>query len=433
MAPRRLVVVGGGLAALRAVEAARRAGHRGPLSLLCAEERPPYDRPPLSKSVLAGTAEVTTFHDAQALRSDLGVDLRLGCPASGLDTAAREVHLADGSVVGYDGLVVATGAAPRAFPGEDLDGVHHLRTAADALAVREGLAAGRRTVVVGAGFIGTEVASEARRRGLPVTVVEAAATPLARAVGAEVGELVVGLHRAAGTDLRLGRGVAGLDEVGGAVTGVRLEGREGVQGDGVGGGEVLPAGLVVLGVGVAPATAWLTGSGVRLHEDDGGVLCDATLATSAPGVWAAGDVAHVPSRLLDGGLLRVEHWTNAAEQGAAAARHALDPAAAEPLAQVPYFWSDVYGHRLQLVGTPRADEVVVVRPDGHDGHDSHDGAVAGTLALYRRGDRLVGTLAVDGSRVVMRFRRRVAEGAGFTESLAAARELVEQAGRTAVA
>ncbi len=412
-------MVGGGLAALRAVETARNGGHEGPLTLVCGEDRPPYDRPPLSKDVLDGTAEVGEYRTAAALRDDLAVDLRLGVRATSLDTGARRVGLDDGTEVGYDALVIATGALPRPFAGDELDGVRHLRDAEDAEAVRAGLDAGARTVVVGAGFIGAEVASAARARGLPVTVLEAAPTPLARSVGPEVGDLVAGLHRAAGADLRLGAGVAGLvegeGEHRGRVVGVRLEG-----------GEVVPADLVVLGVGVAPATAWLAGSGLAQHED-GGVLCDATLATSAPGVWAAGDVAHAPNPLLDGDLMRLEHWTNAAEQGAAAARHALDPDAAQPLAPVPYFWSFCYGRRLQMVGTARADEVVLLEA----GPDAAADARVAALALYRRGERLVGALTLDGPRVVMKFRRRIAERGSFADAVAAGRELLPGVGESA--
>ena len=429
MSELRLVVAGGGLAALRAVETARRReGHTGPLTLVCGEDRPPYDRPPLSKAVLDGTAETGAFRTAAQLRDELGVDLRLGVRAVSLDTAARRVGLDDGTDVDYDALVVATGSLPRRFPGDDLDGVRHLRTAADAEAIRDGLEAGARTVVVGAGFIGAEVASAARARGLPVTVLEGAPTPLVRSVGPDVGELVAGLHRAAGTDLRLGSNVAGLVEGEGvrrgAVVGVRLEGG---PGGASGGGEVLPADLVVLGVGVAPATAWLRGSGLALHED-GGVLCDATLAASAPGVWAAGDVAHAPHALLDGDLVRLEHWTNAAEQGAAAARHALDPGAAVALDAVPYFWSFCYGRRLQMVGTARSDEVVLLDA----GPEPAAGATVAALALYRRGERLVGALALDGPRVVMKFRRRIADRGSFADALAAAHELLPQVGRSAV-
>ena len=393
----RLVVVGASLAGLRAVEAARRAGHAGSITLVGAEEHLPYDRPPLSKSFLGadGPHEVSPFRTEDELRGELGVELLLGVPARGLDNAAREVLVDDRSVV-YDGLVIATGAAARTLPGTDeVAGVHSLRTASDAAAVRAALDQGARTVVVGAGFIGSEVASAARRRGLPVTVVEAAELPLTRAVGAEVGTVCADLHRRAGTDLRLGTAVAGIEAVDGRVRGVRL-----------GSGEVLAADLVVQGVGVAPSTGWLADSGLVLHEQDRGVVCDATLSTGVPGVYAAGDVAHAPNPLFDDDLMRLEHWTNAAEQGAAAARHALDPAAARSLSPVPFFWSDWYGHRIQFVGTPRADEVVVAGPSG-----------AGFVALYRRGDRVVGALTIDRPREIMKLRRRIAERGDFAEAV----------------
>jgi NADPH-dependent 2,4-dienoyl-CoA reductase/sulfur reductase-like enzyme len=394
----RLVVVGASLAGLRAVEAARRAGHTGRITLVGAEQHLPYDRPPLSKAFLGQDApeQVEPFRTESALRDELDVDLMLGAPATGLDTTAREVDVA-GTAVPYDGLVIATGATPRLFHDTArVRGVHSLRTVDDAVAIRTALDAGARTVVVGAGFIGSEVASAARARGLPVTVVEAADVPLGRAVGPEVGVRCAELHHVAGTDLRLGTGVAAIESADGRVTGVRLHD-----------GTVLPADLVVLGIGVSPATGWLEDSAVRLHERDGGVLCDATLTTSAAGVYAAGDVAHVPNPLFDHDLMRLEHWTNAAEQGAAAAGNALDPATAAPLQSVPYFWSDWYGHRIQFVGTSRAHEVTIVEP-------TH----GGWTALYRREDRVVGALTVDRPRTIMKLRRRIAERGPWAEARA---------------
>ncbi|SFW75943.1 NAD(P)/FAD-dependent oxidoreductase [Amycolatopsis australiensis] len=377
-----LVVAGASLAGLRAVESARRTGYRGRIVLVGAEEHLPYDRPPLSKALLDpdGPRAAEPFHAEGVLRDELGVELMLGAPAENLDTAAREVVVA-GKAVPYRALVIATGATARRLPG-----ARTLRTAEDAVAVRAALDAGARTVVIGAGFIGSEVASAARKRGLPVTIVEAAPVPLARAVGEVAGAALAGLHRAAGTELRLATEVTG---VGG--DGVRLAG-----------GEILPADLVVAGIGAVPATGWLEGSGLPLHERDRGVVCDATLAAGPPGVYAAGDVAHVPHPLFDGEPMRLEHWTNAAEQGAAAARHALDPAAARPAESVPYFWSDWYGHRIQFVGTPRADEVVAA--DG--------------VTLYRRGDRVAGALTVDRPREIMKYRRRIAARAPWAEALA---------------
>ncbi|MGN6608392.1 MAG: NAD(P)/FAD-dependent oxidoreductase [Jatrophihabitans sp.] len=425
---RHLVVVGASLAGLRAVEAARRHGHPGPITLVGAEPHLPYDRPPLSKAFLdaTGPASVVPLQPEAHLRDELGVELLLGTPATALDTDACELHLGD-RTVSYDELIIATGASPHPFPGLEttaclprqssgtpgdgwaggraVSGVHSLRTFDDALAIRAALDAGARTVVVGAGFIGSEVASAARKRGLPVTVVEAAPVPLQRSVGPELGAVCADLHRANGTDLRLDVGVARLESAGGRVTGVRLAD-----------GTLLPADLVVLGIGVAPNTAWLQGSGVALHEHDGGVLADATLATGAPHVWAAGDVVHAPNPLFDDDLLRLEHWTNAAEQGAAAARHAVDPAAAAPLASVPYFWSDWYGHRLQFVGMPRADETWVANPG------DVDATAHGFLALYRRGDRVVGALSIDRPREIMKYRARIAQRGRWDDTVAFAHE-----------
>lgn len=418
MSVERLVVVGASLAGLRAVEAARRAGHDGEIVLVGDEVHAPYDRPPLSKAFLdpdgqRGAGEVAQFRTAEALRDELGVDLRLGTRATGLDTAAREVLLGDERLP-YDALVIATGSVPRWLPGTDpdgpdgpLEGVTQLRTVEDARRVRDALEAGARIVVVGAGFIGSEVASAARKRDLPVTVVEALDVPLTRSVGPEVGVACVELHRAAGTDLRLGVGVAGLDEERDG------DGPRRVRAVRLTDGTTLPADLVVLGIGVRPATAWLEDSGVALHEGDRGVLVDATMATNVPGVWAAGDVAHVENPLFDGEQHRLEHWTNAADHGAAAARHALDPAAAEPVVTVPYFWSDWYGHRLQFVGTPRADEARVVVDELATG--------GGLVVLYRRADRVVGAFVVDLPRVVMKLRRRVLDRGPWDEAVAFAR------------
>jgi NADPH-dependent 2,4-dienoyl-CoA reductase/sulfur reductase-like enzyme len=393
-----LAVVGASLAGVRAVEAARREGFRGRIVLIGAEEHPPYDRLPLSKAFLDsdGPGLIEPFRSEAELRDELGVELVLGAPADGLDTAAREVAVA-GTTVRYDALVIATGATARRLPGADgISGVHTLRTAEDALAIRAALDRGARTVVIGAGFIGSEVAAAARKRGLPVTIVEALDVPLTRSVGVEAGLVCAGLHQAAGTELRLSAQVTGLETAGGAVTGVRLST-----------GELLPADLVVAGIGVEPATGWLRGSGVPLHERDGGVVCDATLSTGIAGVYAAGDVAHAENALFDGELMRLEHWTNAAEQGAAAARHVLDPASARALSPVPYFWSDWYSHRIQFVGTPRADEVLVAVPE-HDGF----------TALYRRGDRIVGALTIDRPREIMKYRRHIATRAPWPEALA---------------
>lgn len=325
------------------------------------------------------------------------MELRLGVPATSLDTAARLVGLGDGAELGYDALVVATGVAARTLPGtEGLAGVHALRTWDDALAVRSALDAGARTVVIGAGFIGSEVASSARKRGLPATIVETLPVPLVRSVGEDMGKACADLHRAHGTDLRCGETVDGLESSGGAVTGVRL-----------GSGEVVPADLVVVGIGVSPCTGWLEGSGIELNERDRGVVADATLR-AADGVYAAGDVVHFPNHLFDGEVMRLEHWTTAAEQGAVAARNALDPANATELGTVPYFWSDWYSSRIQFVGRPAADEIRVVSSEQGDDR---------FLALYRRGDRLVGTITIDRPTQIMKYKRLISKRASWAEAL----------------
>jgi NADPH-dependent 2,4-dienoyl-CoA reductase/sulfur reductase-like enzyme len=395
----QLVVVGGSLAGLRAVEAARKTGYGGPITLVGAEEHLPYDRPPLSKEYL-GSAEpgAPIFRTEGHLRDDLGVDLRLGTRAVGLDVAARTLET-DGGPVGYTGLVIATGAAARPLPGAgSLAGVHTLRTVEDSRAVRAALDGGARTVIIGCGFIGSEVASAARARGLDVTVVEAAPVPLVRSVGAESGAVLANLHRAHGADLRLGTPVE-LVKGGDRVASVILAD-----------GTELPADLVVAGIGATPSTGWLAGSGVALHQRDGGVMCDDTLATSVPGVYAAGDVCHWRSDLF-GQTIRVEHWTNAAEQGALAARNALASGEAKSYDTVPYFWSDWYDNRIQFVGLPGADEVEVIV----------DHPERTFLALYRKGDRLRAALTINLPAAVMKFRRQIANRTEWTDALDFAR------------
>lgn len=390
-----LVVVGASLAGLRAVEASRRQGFSGRIVLIGAEDHLPYDRPPLSKAFLSPGPEpaAPSYRDPSAL-AELGVELRLGTRATGLDVAGRAVLLGD-ERLGYDALVVATGAYPRPLPGDVPDGVHVLRTLDDARAVRAAMDSGARTVVIGAGFIGSEVASAARARGLPVTVVDAADQPLTRAVGAQAADLCTARHARAGVDLRVGLGVAGLDALDGRVSAVRLTD-----------GSALPADLVVVGIGCVPATAWLKRSGLRLSD---GVLCDDQMRCG-PGIFAAGDVARIQT---PDGPVRLEHWTSAAEQGALAGGNAAALLSDQPLAAytaVPYFWSDAYGSKLQMVGSPTDEPVEVV------------GAAEGPwLVLYRRGDRLAGALSLDLPGRIMKFRALLVRGASYDEALALAR------------
>lgn len=391
MTPEHVAVVGGSLAGLRAVEAARRLGYTGRITLVGAEKHLPYDRPPLSKECLdADPRDDPWFPGGEQLAGDLGVDLLLGAPATSLDVEGRVLAVGEQQVP-YDALLVATGVDARTLPGTDhLEGVHTLRTLDDAAAVRSALDAGARTVVVGAGFIGSEVASAARKRGLQVTVVEAQPTPLARSVGATAGVALSALHARHDTDLRCGTGVA------------RLVGERRVEGVELADGTFLDADLVVVGIGAAPATGWLADSGLTL---DDGLVCSATLQ-AAPGVWAAGDVARWEQPDL-GVRLRLEHWTNAAEMAAHAMANLLAPGTASPYLHVPYFWSDWYGSRIQFAGLPEGEPEVVT--------GSWDGDAF--VALHRRDDRIIGVLALNRRGDIMKYRALIARGASWQEAL----------------
>jgi NADPH-dependent 2,4-dienoyl-CoA reductase/sulfur reductase-like enzyme len=397
---RRVCVVGASLAGLRTAEALRHHGFDGTITLIGAEHHLPYDRPPLSKEVLAGTWDVDRIplRAADAYR-ELELDLRLGDPAVDLDLHDRTVALASGEKIAYDALVVACGAVPRTLPRtEGLRGVHVLRTVDQALALRAELEAGPRVAVIGAGFIGSEVAATARRRGLDVTIVEALPAPLVRGLGAEMGMRCAALHRAEGVDMRLGTGVSHLDgDAAGRVARVHLSD-----------GTAIDADVVVVGIGVRPATDWLEGKGLEVRD---GIVCDATCAAvGVEGVYAVGDVARWPSARFHEEV-RVEHWTNAAEQADAAARNMLGAPNAEPYDPVPFFWSDQYDTKIQFVGHGSGDDDVRVV------HEADDGAKL--VALYGRGGRLVACLGFSMPRVVMKYRRLIADGASLDDAVAA--------------
>jgi NADPH-dependent 2,4-dienoyl-CoA reductase/sulfur reductase-like enzyme len=330
---------------------------------------------------------------AAAADEEQGVDWLLGRTAVGLDVDGRRVVLDDGTEVSFDGLVIATGCRPLRLPGPD---VHVIRTLDDAVRLRAALDAGpRRVVVIGAGFIGSEVAASCRARGLAVTMIEALPVPLERILGREMGEVCADLHRAEGVDLRLGVGVDAIEE-----GGVRLAD-----------GTAVEANVVVVGIGVRPNTEWLEGSGLTL---DNGVVCDET-CLAAPGIVAAGDVARWPNQRFGGDLMRVEHWDNALEQGAAAARRLLaDDGDAEPYAPVPWFWSDQYDRKIQLSGlSSNTDDVRVVHGDVGERR---------FVALYGREGRLVGALGWNRPRHVMQWRQRLVDGLSWDEALAVAAE-----------
>ncbi|MEU9207145.1 FAD/NAD(P)-binding oxidoreductase [Streptomyces sp. NPDC048415] len=385
---KRIVIVGASAAGLTAAETLRRRGWGGDLTLIGEEPHPPYDRPPLSKQILTGAwePERATLRSLQDL-ARLEADLRLGQRAAALDVEGGQVRLGNGESIGFDGLIIATGVAPRRLPDSDLAGVHVLRTLDDALALRAALLTGTRVAVVGAGFLGTEVAAAARTMGLEVTVVEPEPVPVRRPFGDRIGALVADLHRDHGTRLRCGIPVRRLRDAGGRVTGVEL-----------GDGTTLPADVVVLALGSAPATHWLTGSGLRLGD---GVVCNA-LCQAAPGIYAAGDVAswHNPHF---GTRMRLEHRMNATEQAMAAAGNLLGDAT--PFAPVPYFWTDQYDTRIQAYGIfPPGAELRIVYGDPSDGRFA---------AAYGHHGRVVGVLGWNTPRQVRTLRRLVVERASW--------------------
>ncbi|MFF7593567.1 NAD(P)/FAD-dependent oxidoreductase [Streptomyces mirabilis] len=347
-APARVLVVGASAAGLATVEALRRKGYEGGITVLGAEPHAPYDRPPLSKQVLSGAWEPgrSALRTQEAL-STLDAEFVLGDAAVALDTATRTVRARSGRELRADAIVIATGVRPRVLPGQEgLTGVHVLRTLDDALALRKDLLGSARLVVVGEGVLGAEIAATARTLGLDVTMAGPLPAPLALQVGPLVSGLLAELHDERGVRLRLGTGVTGPAGEHGRVTGVLL-----------GTGEVLPADTVVVAIGATPATEWLADSGLRL---DNGVVCDSR-CRAAEGVYAVGDVARWHHERL-GHLVRLENRTNATEQAAAVAGVILGED--RPYQPVPYFWTDQFDAKLQVHGLLPADaEVDVVEGD----------------------------------------------------------------------
>ena len=389
-------IVGASLAGYWAAETLRRDGFKGRISLIGDEPHAPYDRPPLSKRFLAGDLDDDRLPLTTAEKlADLDLEMRLGCRATGLDVATRTLEV-DGVAEPYDGLLIATGARCRNLPGTaGLAGVHTLRTRDDAEAIRDALANGaRRVVVVGAGFIGAEVASTAIGRGAEVTMVEALEAPFGRVLGVEMGAVMADVHRRHGVDLRTG---VGVDEVLGddRLSGVRLVN-----------GATLEADLLVVGIGVVPNTDWLEGSGLTL---DDGVVCDET-CLAAPDVAAAGDVARWANPRY-GEVMRVEHWDNAVQQGVHAARRLLQSdEEATPYAPVPWFWTDQYDRKVQLAGRPHTDDEVRVVAGSTAEHRF--------AAFYGRDGRFTAALGMNRPRQVMQSKGLLDAGASWDEALA---------------
>jgi 3-phenylpropionate/trans-cinnamate dioxygenase ferredoxin reductase subunit len=399
---RTVAVVGTSLAGLRAIETLRREGYDGRIVAIGGEPHLPYDRPPLSKELLAGTSEPDDIVLRKQGVDDLDVDWILGKRATSLDLGTRELTLADDTRVAFDGLVLATGSTPRRLPNQpDLAGVHTLRTLDDALALRARLDARPKVVVIGAGFIGAEVAATCRGRGLDVTVLEALPQPMVRGLGPELGAVIADMHRDHGVDLRTGVQVDAI------------EGDERIERVCLGDGSTIAADVVVVGVGVVPETAWLVGSGLTI---DNGVVCDET-CVAAPGVVVAGDVARWPNELFDEQMMRLEHWTNATEQGVYAARRLLagdEAAAFAAFAPVPFVWSDQYDRKIQTVGIVSADAEL------HVAHGSY--AERQFVALFGREGRIVGALGFNRARQVMQYRRLISERASWETALELARQ-----------
>jgi 3-phenylpropionate/trans-cinnamate dioxygenase ferredoxin reductase subunit len=343
-----MVVVGAGECGARAAFALRENGWTGPVTLVGAEPLLPYERPPLSKAgLVSDSAGPVTIRDAEAYRH-ADIELVSGVEAAGLDTGAHHVELADGRRLRYERLLLATGARARPLPFDGAP-VHLLRTHADAAALRRRLVPGTRVGVIGGGFIGLELAASAAARGCPVTVVELGPRPLGRAVPARIAAVLAARHVAAGIDLRCGTGVGRLAPTG---TGITV---------GLADGDAVEVDVVVAGVGSVPETALAERAGLAVEN---GIRVDARLATSAPGVFAAGDCCSFPHPLYDDRRIRLESWRAAQEQGAAAARSMLG--GPEPYAAVPWFWSDQHDLSLQVTGLTDAavGEAVRLRPDG---------------------------------------------------------------------
>ena len=384
-----IVIVGGGLAAARTAEQLRRSEYAGPITIVSDEDHLPYDRPPLSKEVLRSETDDVTLKPAE-FYDENDITVLLGKAARSVDTAAQTITLSDGTELGYDELVIATGLVPKRIPSfPNLEGIHVLRSFDESLALRQQAASARNAVVVGAGFIGCEVAASLRGLGVDVALVEPQPSPLASVLGEQIGSLVARLHRAEGVDVRCGVGVA------------EVQGAEKVEKVVLADGTELDADLVVVGIGSRPATEWLEGTGI---EVDNGVVCDAAGRARVPHVWAIGDVASWRHTL--GHQVRVEHWSNVADQARALVPAMLGqdvPAAVS----VPYFWSDQYDVKIQCLGEPEAGDVVhIVEDDGRK-----------FLAFYERDGVVAGVVGGGMPGKVMKSRAKIAAGAPIADVL----------------
>ena len=381
----RIVVAGASLAGVRAAEALRREGFAGDLTLVGEETHfPPYDRPPLSKEILKGLWE--PGRGRLKVAEDLNANLRLGVRAAALHVDEGQVELSDGSFEAYDGLVVATGATPRMLPTIDasLPGVYVLRTYDECLQLREALEGTPKVAIIGAGWIGCEVAATCRERGLDVTVIEFLDWPMERTLGPVMGEWAAGVHRGHGVDMRLGVGVAGVS------------GEQRAEQVDLADGTSVRADVVIVAIGVVPETAWLEHSGLDISN---GIRLDSTCrAIGSENIVGAGDVARWFNPMFDRDM-RIEHWSNAVEQASAAAQTLMrSPKDSVPYSTVPYVWSDQYDAKIQYVGT------------SGDFHGILEGSTDDLkfVAGYSDGGLLVGALCVNSPSRMSRYKRFIA-------------------------
>ena len=398
---KKIVVVGASLAGIRACQNLRREGFDGHLTLLGEEQHLPYDRPPLSKTMLTSEQDPLDLNlVSNSDLSDLDLELILGERATGLNTEQSEVTVG-GEGIGYDGLIIATGARARKLSKFDhIDGIHTLRTVDDALAIRLGLISSSSIVIVGAGFIGSEVAAAARQRGCKVTIVEANEAPLVRGLGIKVGNACANLHYSNGVELRLGVGVEDV------------HGSSSIEAVALTDGTVLPAELLVVGIGAVPNTEWLAGSGLTV---DDGVVCDETLNAGISGVYAVGDVARAPNKWLGSQIRRTEHWTTATEHAALAAKNLLTPEESAPYSSVPFIWSDQNDHRIQVAGdTIEFDDVQIL-----SGSVEEQSFIAG----YRHGSSLAGVMALNNMPRFVKYRRLLAGHSSWQDAVDLSLEL----------
>ena len=387
--------MGTSLAGLRAIEALRREGYPGRICAIGEEPCMPYDRPPLSKQFLKGDWDADKIVLHHELADDKGIEWILARRVTALDPGTRRLVFEAGDTLDYDGLIIATGARARKFPNApDLEGIFVLRTLADAEALRHALESNPRVAVIGAGFIGMEVAASCRERGLEVTVVEFLDTPLVRGLGGVLGEHVAGVFRERGVEVRCGVGVKGF------------VGKERVEALELEDGTRVEAEVVVVGIGATPATEWLEGSGLAL---DNGVLCDEFCAAAAPDVVVAGDVARWRDPRT-GLATRVEHWTNAVEQSVHAARRLLLGEEVGPFEHVPYVWTDQFDLRIQIAGEVReGDEMRVGLGSLEAGR---------CLVVFGREGKLTGAVGFKRARQVNEFRDLIGQGIGWDAAVA---------------